>query len=375
LKGGMPLYKFWGNKVLTFLQNRLLNTHFSEFHSGYRVYAVPMLARIPFEHNSNDFHFDTQIIIQLLAIQATIVEIPIPTYYGDEICYVNGLQYAWNVLKTTLAYRLQQGGIFYQRIYDVFPATKYSPKLAYASSHSYAIAAISPGTTVSDIACGPGAVAKILQTEKQCVIYGVDICRPEDCSPFQTFSQCDLDRKPLPEHVAESDYVLLLDIIEHLKEPEQFLQQLRATCTPLRTTILCSVPNIAFFPIRLMLLFGQFNYGKEGILDKTHTRLLTFRSVARLFQEQGFQIEEITGVPAPFPKAFGPGWLSQALLRLNQLAIYLRKELFAYQIFVRAHPLPTCQFLLRQSMEFSAAQEQASNNRPGANGVNVGETT
>src|SRR5262249_9769306 len=66
LKGGMPVYKFVGNKVLTRLQNAMLGTRLSEFHSGYRIYAVKMLERIQYRLNSNDFHFDTEIIIQLL---------------------------------------------------------------------------------------------------------------------------------------------------------------------------------------------------------------------------------------------------------------------------------------------------------------------
>jgi glycosyltransferase involved in cell wall biosynthesis len=63
LKGGMPLYKFIGNKILTWLQNSLLRTNFSEFHSGYRIYSVAALKKVPFDRNTNDFHFDTEIII------------------------------------------------------------------------------------------------------------------------------------------------------------------------------------------------------------------------------------------------------------------------------------------------------------------------
>ncbi|PYO44942.1 MAG: glycosyltransferase family 2 protein [Gemmatimonadetes bacterium] len=63
LSGGMPLYKFVGNKILTAAQNRLLRLRLSEFHSGYRVYSVDALRRIPFSLNTNDFHFDTEIII------------------------------------------------------------------------------------------------------------------------------------------------------------------------------------------------------------------------------------------------------------------------------------------------------------------------
>src|SRR5205814_3453044 len=62
LKGGMPLYKFIGNRILSTAQNALLQTRLSEFHSGYRIYSVRTLAGIPFDLNSNDFHFDTEII-------------------------------------------------------------------------------------------------------------------------------------------------------------------------------------------------------------------------------------------------------------------------------------------------------------------------
>src|ERR1700722_10295131 len=95
-QGGMPLYKFVGNKILTWIENKLLRSNLSEFHSGSRIYSTQALAAIPFDRNSNDFHFDTEIIIQLLTARLTIKELPIPTYYGDEICYVNGTRYAFN---------------------------------------------------------------------------------------------------------------------------------------------------------------------------------------------------------------------------------------------------------------------------------------
>src|SRR3954462_7864188 len=64
--GGMPLYKWIGNQILTRFQNRLLRTALSEFHSGYRLYSTAALAQLPFEKNTNDFHFDTEIIVQLV---------------------------------------------------------------------------------------------------------------------------------------------------------------------------------------------------------------------------------------------------------------------------------------------------------------------
>ena len=109
-RGGMPLYKLAGNRILTQVQNALLGTGLTEFHSGYRAYSTSALRNIPFEHNTDDFDFDTQIIVQLLHAGKRILEIPIPTYYGDEICYVNGMRYAKDVVKDVLEYRLVAKG-------------------------------------------------------------------------------------------------------------------------------------------------------------------------------------------------------------------------------------------------------------------------
>jgi len=108
LRGGMPLYKFFGNKILTFLENSILGMNLSEFHSGYRVYSCQALSRIPIEKCSDDWHFDTDIIIQFKEKNFRIIEKPIPTYYGDEICYVNGFSYAYHCLESVFKYRLHK---------------------------------------------------------------------------------------------------------------------------------------------------------------------------------------------------------------------------------------------------------------------------
>ena len=108
LKGGMPIYKFIGNIILTNIQNFLLNTNLAEFHSGYRIYSVNSLKNIPFYLNTNDFHFDTEILIQFFLVDKKINEVPIPTFYGDEISHVNGIKYAFNVLRVTMMAKLQK---------------------------------------------------------------------------------------------------------------------------------------------------------------------------------------------------------------------------------------------------------------------------
>ena len=106
LKGNMPLYKYVGNKVLTWTENHLIGAHFSEFHSGYRAYSVHALKDIPLDSMTHNWHFDTQIILEFLKRGYRIREVPIPTYYGDEICYVNGIPYAMNCVRETAKYAL-----------------------------------------------------------------------------------------------------------------------------------------------------------------------------------------------------------------------------------------------------------------------------
>ena len=108
LRGGMPKYKFVGNKILTFLQNQLAGVQLSEWHSGYRAYSIPSLAAVGFELNANYYDFDTQIILQMIGSNQRIVEIPIPTLYGDELSRVNGIRYGWRILRHTLRWKLSR---------------------------------------------------------------------------------------------------------------------------------------------------------------------------------------------------------------------------------------------------------------------------
>jgi hypothetical protein len=106
-KGNMPYYKYVGNKVLTAMENGLAGTNLSEFHSGYRAYSVHALKAIPLDQMTTNWHFDTQIILEFLKCGHRITEVPIPTYYGDEICRVNGIPYAMHCVYETLMYAVK----------------------------------------------------------------------------------------------------------------------------------------------------------------------------------------------------------------------------------------------------------------------------
>lgn len=112
-QGGMPLYKFVGNKILTTLQNRLAKVSLTEWHSGYRAYSVAALRKVNFLKNSDYFDFDSQIILQMIGARQRIVEIEIPTFYGDEISRVNGIKYGIKILFHTLKFRLSSNKSYF----------------------------------------------------------------------------------------------------------------------------------------------------------------------------------------------------------------------------------------------------------------------
>jgi glycosyltransferase involved in cell wall biosynthesis/2-polyprenyl-3-methyl-5-hydroxy-6-metoxy-1,4-benzoquinol methylase len=371
LRGGMPLYKFIGNRILSGFQNRMLGMSLSEFHSGYRVYSVAALEKIPFPLNTNDFHFDTEIIIQLVLSGMRIRELPIPTYYGDEICRVNGLKYAWDVTKAVLVARLQQVGLFYDRRFDCVPApaenAHYEPKLDYVSPHTAALELIPAGARVLDLGCAGGYVGAMLRRGKGCRVTGVDRFPLGAGVELDAFVLHDLNDGLPPLNAADYDFVLLLDVIEHLAAPETFVERLRdALKLAPKTKLVVSTANIGFLVNRLMLLVGQFNYGKRGILDLTHTRLFTFESFRRLFEQGGFRVIETRGIPGPFRLAFRNEAASRFATAVNNWLITLARGPFSYQIFFVVESLPSLEYLLREAHQQSALRSDAEERKAAA---------
>ncbi|MEC7621937.1 MAG: glycosyltransferase [Candidatus Neomarinimicrobiota bacterium] len=354
LKGGMPLYKFIGNQILTKIQNKILNTNLSEFHSGYRIYSTKALKSIPFQHNSNDFDFDTDIILQILDNKFRIKELPIPTYYGDEISYVNGLKYAYKIIKTTLLFSIRRKTkIYYDPRFEYGNSNQnYTTKVAFPSSHKFAIDNVNKGSFVLDIGCGSGFVARKLD-KKSCIIYGIDKFSQNDLISFYKNIQ-NVNIETLKENTIEFDgpkldTILMLDIIEHLSNPDEFLATIRNRFSLYNPDIIITTGNIAFIHLRLALLLGKFNYAKKGILDRDHKRLFTFSSLKKTLKHSKFSIEKLQGIPFPFPLIFGYNWFSRLLLIINKLLIILNKRLFSYQIAVIAKPLPTLRDLINRA--------------------------
>lgn len=120
LKGGMPLYKYFFNRVLTFIQNIMMNQKLSEYHTGYRAFSKDVLKKINFEKNSNDFVFDNQLLAQAFMANYEIAEITCPTKYFPEASSINlsrSLTYGMGCIFTSLKYFLHKNGI---RKYQIF---------------------------------------------------------------------------------------------------------------------------------------------------------------------------------------------------------------------------------------------------------------
>lgn len=352
LAGGMPMYKYLGNRVLTTMQNLLLGKRLSEYHSGYRAYRVSALDEIRYQLNTNDFHFDTQIILQLMNNDSRILEVPIPTYYGNEISRVNGLRYAMDVTRDTFANFVHGLGLFQQRRLDpaVTKKSPYRSKLTFTSPHSLAVDSVEEGSRVIDLGAGPGDVAEAL-VNRGCSVTVVDAILPSTGLDGVEVLVQDLN-DPLEFDTESYETIMMLDVIEHLADPEDFLERLRSQFDHEPKTLILSTPNIAFGVQRLSLLFGQFNYGKTGILDRTHTRLFTFRTLRHMLRDAGFTIHVMRGVPAPFPLVAG-NRVGGVLLRLNELLIRVSKTLFSFQIFVVAESAPSVRYLVADARRSS----------------------
>jgi len=351
LKGGMPLYKWLANQLLTTVQNRILNARLSEFHTGYRAYSVPALASVPFAHNADGFDFDTDIIIQLLQTGRCIKEIPIPTFYGEEISRVSGVRYALAILRSSMQSRVVPLGILYTPKFDYASGNSvYSAKFGYASSHQFALDRVSGGASVLNIGCGPGFMARELAKQGvKSISIDRQISDEERAHAFHAI-QADLDEFDYAIDAGKIDYVLLLDIIEHMRNPDALLRKIRDRFSRDAPQVIVTTANVGFAPVRASLLLGQFNYGKRGILDLDHKRLFTFSSMRRLLEDCGYEILEEKGIPAPYPLAFGDGWFSRFLLTANVLLIRLSKRLFSYQMAFVARPRPTLEHLLDDAL-------------------------
>lgn len=340
-RGGMPMYKLVGNKILTTMQNRLTGLNLSEWHSGYRAYRVDALADIAYSTYSNDFDFDTEIILGLHAAGKKIIEVPIPTYYGDEICYVNGMKYARDVTAAVLQFKAARMG-FGARTTGV-DTEAYELKASPHSSHGRLLSWLAgrPASTLLDVGCSDGQFGALAREQGHYVV-GVDLVKHEGVADrLDEFVEADLT-SGLPAEVPQFEVIVAGDVLEHVTDPAALLKDLVGHLEP-GGEILVSVPNFAHWYPRARVALGRFDYDQRGLLDQGHVRFFTRRSFERLIASCGLQIAErdTVGSPVDVLDRGGKTVLSTAARgagAVDRAATRAWPTMFGYQFLYRLVP-------------------------------------
>lgn len=342
--GGMPMYKLVGNRILTTMQNRLTGLRLSEWHSGYRAYRTDALSDVAFETYSDGFDFDTEIILGLHAADKTIAEVPIPTYYGDEICYVNGVRYARDVTFDVVRYKLSELGLGQgERDGDDRP---YELKHSADSSHGRLLRwlAAAPAGRVLDIGCSDGRFGELARSYGHRVI-GVDVAKHEGVGArLDGFVEADLN-DGLPDDVGTVfDIVVAGDVLEHTIDPGGLLDDIAVRLAP-GGRLFVSVPNFAHWYPRLRVLSGRFDYDQRGLLDRGHVRFFTRRSFEKLVAEHDLAIvrRDVVGSPIEIlghddrPTAIGRAL--RVAGAVDRAAVRAWPTMFGYQFLYELRPI------------------------------------
>jgi 2-polyprenyl-3-methyl-5-hydroxy-6-metoxy-1,4-benzoquinol methylase len=186
---------------------------------------------------------------------------------------------------------------------------------------------------VLDVGCSSGYLARPL-VERGCTVVGIE--RDPDAATLAR-SVCedvivgDVEEMDFEFESESFDVVLCGDLIEHLREPEQFLTRVRSTVREGGRLVL-STPNVANWSIRMSLLVGRWRYTERGILDRTHTHLFTRRTLVETLDRAGYRIVELDHtMPVPI---IGTPTVERVAHALGRM----RPSLFAYQFVAAAEP-------------------------------------
>ena len=337
--GGMPAYKYYGNKVLTGFQNRLTGQHLSEWHSGYRAYRTDALADLDLDSCSDDFDFDTEIILGLVRAGKRILEVPIPTYYGDEICYVNGIKYARDVAGDVVRHWAGEHG------FGGGVASTESDEYALKASGSHGVLLEwlegREPARVLDAGCFDGRFAALARRQGHHVT-GMDRQKLDGVAErVDAFVEADLNL-PLPASIgADFDVVVAGDILEHVMEPQQLLADLVSRTAP-GGELLVSVPNFGHWYPRGRIAVGKFDYDQRGPLDRGHIRFFTRTTIERLFADAGLRVVEHRVVGTPFDLVLDDNRSGRAVrgvvagaLTADRAMVRAWPRMFGYQFLYR----------------------------------------
>jgi 2-polyprenyl-3-methyl-5-hydroxy-6-metoxy-1,4-benzoquinol methylase len=338
LRAGMTIARLAAHTLATAFQNRALGLALSDYHSSYRLYAAEVLRGIPFQLNAADRRFETEVLIQCRALGVPLCEVPVLPAWKEYAGGREGLREVIRGCATAIDYRLHQLHITRHNSFFVEQDVHYTFKRSKTGSHMQIVDAIRPESFVLDLGCSQGLLARPLR-EKGVRMVGVDAGPPERlATELESYHRRDLD-EPLELPLGRVfDYVVVADVIEHLRNRTQLLRSARRFLKE-DGRLIISTPNIALWFYRLSLLVGRFEYGPRGVLDETHLRLFTRASFRREVEKAGFQVirERVTALP--FEVVFQSTGRSRLVHAVAEVYHWLARAwptLFAYQFILEA---------------------------------------
>ena len=192
------------------------------------------------------------------------------------------------------------------------------------------------GARVLDVGCGTGSVSRLIREHRHATLVGIEpnadraaICRERGIEVHSGYLT-----SGLLATLGQFDAIVFADVLEHLSDPSAMLRLIRPALKP-GGVVVASVPNIANWTVRARLLFGRFNYSESGIMDATHLRWFTQRTVRELFDRSGFVINSMGGSAGKWMHEYRrmPGHMRRQLL---PWLTWRFPALFACQLIVRA---------------------------------------
>jgi methionine biosynthesis protein MetW len=318
--------------------NRVLGLRLSDYGSSFRAFPADILTRIPYHVNADDRMFDIHTLIQCRALGAPEREVPVAPGWDESASAGEGVAHALRAVATAAGYRLHQLHLIRRGRYFVDENVHYTLKRSDTSSHMQIVEAIAPGSRVLDLGCSQGLLAAPLR-EKGVAVVGVDV-RPasEVAEELEAYYQRDLEQ-PLELPTGRVfDYVVVSDVIEHLRNRTELLRSARRYLRE-GGRLIISTPNVALWFYRLSLLIGRFEYGPRGVLDETHVHLFTRASFRRQVEGAGFHVLNQRVTSLPFEVVFqstGRSRLVRAVGRTYHALARVWPGMFAYQNILEA---------------------------------------
>jgi SAM-dependent methyltransferase len=247
------------------------------------------------------------------------------------------MAYAADVTKDVLAYRFQKAG--FGDGSRIALNEEYTLKPSEDSSHgriSTLLSSRAP-SKVLDLGCSSGLLAERLREMGHQVI-GVDVSELEGVTGrTDAFFKADLN-EGIPSEVGTGyDIVLAADVLEHLVNPGALMHLIRQVIAPGGTAIFC-VPNVAHWYPRIRSTMGMFDYDQRGILDATHLRFFTRRSIRKLVERQGYEIKRIEPVGLPFDALKVHSAKGRWLKLVDHFLLAVWPTMFGYQFIIEATP-------------------------------------